>query len=144
MGTRPAKPSHLPDATRRLGWIITIASIAVVVAVAVLSTVPVPHKASFSFGGGNFGLPPSWFSTYYSQYLCPAGAEVAVAFSSAGLNVTFSIIAPNDTWSWTQHSAYANVSFAVSACGTYTIDVLGFGDGSYAIDGTLTYMSPLW
>jgi len=147
VGARPAKPRHLRDAIRRPWWIITIVLIAVVMAVALLATVPVSHTTSFSFRGGNSGLPPTYFYAHYSQSLCPAGAEVAVAFSSAGLNaalMNFSIIAPNYTWIWSQHSsAYANVTFVVSTCGTYLFLVNGWGDGSYAIAGTLHYSAPI-
>jgi len=143
-GARPARPRRLRDALRRPRGTLTIAMIAVVVAVALLATVPISHTDRFSFRGSNFGLPPGYFDAHYYQSLCPAGAQVAVAFSSAGLDVTFGIIAPNYTWVWSQHSAYANVSFDVPACGLYLFLANGTGYGSYAIDGTLTYLSPWW
>jgi len=115
----------------------------VVLVVSLLATVPVPHTSSFSFRGGNFSLPPSYFDARYHQSFRPAGAKVVVAFSSTGLNVTFSILAPNDTWYWSQQSAFANASFVAPTCGTYLIFAVGFGDGSYSIDGTLSYCAPL-
>ncbi len=66
-----------------------------------------------------------------------------MAFSSTGLNVTFSITAPNGTTIWSEHSPYANVSFVVPTCGTYRLNADGSGDGSYTIDGTLSYSAPI-
>lgn len=127
---------------RRVVWVIAIVSITVVVAVTLLATVPVPHTSSFSFSGGN-PFPPSYFDAHFPQTMCPGGAKAVVSFSSNGLDVTFGITAPNYVWVWSQHSAYANVSFVVPACGTYQILANGTGDGSYSVDGTLTYSAPL-
>jgi hypothetical protein len=139
-----AKPRHLRDAIRRPRWIVTILVIAVVVVVVVLAVVPVAQRTTFgSFGSSEYGSGPIHFDDSWPQSLCPAGAKAVMTFSSTGLNVTFSITAPNGTTIWSQHSAYANASFPVPTCGTYQLIAEGVGDGTYAIDGTLSYTAPI-
>ncbi len=140
----PAKTRRLRDGILRTRWLVTIVVIAVVVVVAVLAVVPVAQRSTFgSFGATVSATGPIYFSDSWPQSLCPAGAKAVVAFSSTGLNVTFSITAPNGTTIWSQHSAYANASFSVPTCGTYQLIAEGVGDGTYAIDGTLSYSAPI-
>lgn len=140
---KPAKPRHLRDLLRRPGWIISLVVIALAVVVAVLATVPVAKTASFHFGAVESGSAPVSFDDHWSQSLCPSGADVVVSFSSNGLSITFGITAPNGTSIWSQHAPYANASFVAGTCGTYQILATGSGDGSYSVDGALSYSSPI-
>lgn len=142
-GIPPAKPRRVYDALRRPRWIVTIVVVAVVVVVTVLAIVPVSRTAHFTFRSSYSGPEPVFFHDAWPQPLCPTGAKAAVAFSSAGLNVTFGITAPNGTTIWSQHSPDANASFVVPTCGTYLILAAGSGDGTYSVDGTLSYSSPV-
>ena len=147
-GIPPAKPRRLRELVlepRRLSLILVIALVATFT---MFATVPVPQTIPFEYGGGSSAGGGLTFSSSFPQSLCPSGAVAVVAISSWGLYVTYGIAAPNRTSIWSQHSPYANASFAVPTCGTYQLVAAGSGDAGYidvgfTIRGTLSYSAPL-
>lgn len=122
---------------------LLIAGLAVVTAaVLALALIPVPKSYGFAFGSGEYGSSPVHFEDNSTQSLCPAGAHTWVSLTSRGLNITWTIFAPNGTTIWSQHAANANVTFVLPACGSYYFYATGSGNGEYNIAGTVSYSAP--
>lgn len=143
MGAMPPQPSGSGSSRTRLWWIIGSVIAVMVVAIVVLATVPVQETTSFNWGASSGGSVSIYFNDSWPQRLCPAGAKASVSFSSHGLNVTFGIVDPNGTTLWSRDSPQTSTTFTVPSCGFYQFTAAGSGEGSYTIDGTLSYTAPL-
>jgi len=143
MDALPPEPPRTRDTRRRDRWIITIVATALIALLVILATVSVPQTSSFDFRSGTAGTGPVFFNDRTAESLCPSGATASVSYSSSGLNLTISIVAPNGTAIWTEKSPDGSTTFAVPTCGTYQFVLTGSGDGTYSVDGTLSYSAPI-
>jgi hypothetical protein len=136
-------PSKAGATERRNRWIVATAISAAVVVIILLATVPVRQQFKFGFGEAASGAGPGNFRDNWAQSLCPTGARAAVSFTSSGLTMTFSIVAPNGTTIWSHAAPDGSTTFTIPACGTYQLVAAGSGSGSYTVTGTVMYSAPL-
>lgn len=128
---------------RRWGFaILTAVVVGGVVLLVAPATIAVSQKYAIDFGSSVIGSSQVHFNDNWPQWLCPSGAKVSVTFTSTGLGITFSIVAPNGTAIWSQHSAAVSVGFVVPSCGTFHFNAMGSGSGSYNVNGTVAYSAP--
>lgn len=144
MATSPPRPPPTRDprqAVRRILAVVIAGVVAVLATVVILATVPVPQTTTFTYDGGIDSAIPA--NDTKNVTLCPTGAKASVSYSSGGLNLTFTIVAPNAATLWSQRSPQGSTTFTVPACGTYHLTASGDGNGHYTVTGTLSYSAPL-
>jgi hypothetical protein len=138
----PAAPSD-PITFRKMVWIAVVVVVAFAVAIAALTTIPVSQRYAFSFGGGSTGSGVVYFSDSWPEQICPKGASATISYSSTGLRLEISVSAPNGTEIWSDNATEGSTNFTVPACGSYGLEVSGSGDGTYTVDGRLSFRAPI-
>ena len=131
----PARPMD------RLRWVVAIGTtLILLVLVILLATIPVPQRSTFGFDISSSGSQ----TVYYSQSLCPVGADAEVSYSShGGRNASFNVVDPAGTPIWRQDSAQGSTTFTVQVCGSYQFGLYESGGGAAHVSVTLSYFSPI-